>query len=381
MRVPPLEVILAWPTPNYTNPQTQGPTLVILNAVFLAIACLFVFLRIYTRLTITKWFGLDDILILAAFVFTFAMVVVVNIGALHWGWNRHIWDIPIAWTEGSLKLAYVSKILFMLAGNCTVLSLFTFYYRLIGESSMKWFRWVLHLALAFNITTFFVFLFLQIFICIPVHAAWTFPPPADAKCMNEGPVTMAGGAVKTTVDFMVTTLPIPLVLRMKMAPSQRYAVAGLLALGYAVTAAGAIRTYYAWKVFYSTYDATWWQTPAFLACTIENDVAIICACVPALRPLLAPIFKGRFGSLFTKVKTLSKTTASKGSSFPASSGYNRTTSNAGDVEHDTVGLDTLKSSSGTKLVIQQRTSFDMHESEYKGPNDLQPVHKTNYNAF
>jgi hypothetical protein len=88
-------------------------------------------------------------------------------------------------------------------------------------------------------------------------------------------VTIVGGIVKIVVDLLITTLPIPLILRMNMPRRQRYLVALLLALGYIVTAAGAIRTYFTWKAFYDTNDATWCQYAAFIAAAIENNVAVV----------------------------------------------------------------------------------------------------------
>jgi hypothetical protein len=121
----------------------------------------------------------------------------------------------------------------------------------------------------------------------PVQAFWEYPEQPGARCVNEGPVTLAGGLVKILVDLLITTLPIPLVLRMNMQRRQRYGVAFLLGLGYIVTTAGAVRSYYTWKTFYGTEDRTWFQYPAFLAAVVENDVAVVRS-VPAsvrVRPL------------------------------------------------------------------------------------------------
>lgn len=61
-------MILTWPTPNYVNPPTRGDALLIVNTVFIALVVIVVGLRMYTRLVIKRWFGLDDIFILIALV-------------------------------------------------------------------------------------------------------------------------------------------------------------------------------------------------------------------------------------------------------------------------------------------------------------------------
>jgi hypothetical protein len=63
-----LEAKANWPTPNYINPVTRGWDLVVANFVLLAFIFIIVGLRIYTRLRISRYFGVDDILILLATV-------------------------------------------------------------------------------------------------------------------------------------------------------------------------------------------------------------------------------------------------------------------------------------------------------------------------
>lgn len=92
---------------------------------------------------------------------------------------------------------------------------------------------------------------------------------------------MAGGIVKICVDLLITTLPVPLVLRMNMAKRQRYLVVLLLGLGYIVTAAGGVRAYFTWKAFYNTNDPIWFEYLAFIASTLENNLAIVyCTILP-----------------------------------------------------------------------------------------------------
>jgi hypothetical protein len=63
---------------------------------------------------------------------------------------------------------------------------------------------------------------------------------------------------------------------MKLDRWSKYGTVVLLGLGYIVTAAGGVRTYYTWKLYYdSNYDYTWMQYPAFLASAVENDLAVV----------------------------------------------------------------------------------------------------------
>jgi hypothetical protein len=68
MQMPPLAVIESWPPPNYVDPVTRGSANIIINLILFPLVCLFIALRVYTRLWIAKSFGADDWLILASLV-------------------------------------------------------------------------------------------------------------------------------------------------------------------------------------------------------------------------------------------------------------------------------------------------------------------------
>jgi hypothetical protein len=68
MRIVPIDVVLTWPPPNYTNPVTRGPTAVILIIVLSSFVVVAVSLRIYTRLCVQRWSGIDDLFMVLAVV-------------------------------------------------------------------------------------------------------------------------------------------------------------------------------------------------------------------------------------------------------------------------------------------------------------------------
>jgi hypothetical protein len=70
MKLPPLDVILTWPAPDYVHPETRGPALVIVNSIFISLVFITVAARLYTRIVISNWFGIDDVFILLALVGT-----------------------------------------------------------------------------------------------------------------------------------------------------------------------------------------------------------------------------------------------------------------------------------------------------------------------
>jgi hypothetical protein len=105
MQLPPAEVILSWPTPNYVDPKdVRGPTLPIITFVLFPIALLTVALRTFTRLFISKSFGVDDCFLLAAIVPTVACAALSLLALQRLEWNRHIWDVSPDLLTLGLKL-------------------------------------------------------------------------------------------------------------------------------------------------------------------------------------------------------------------------------------------------------------------------------------
>lgn len=129
------------------------------------------------------------------------------------GWDRHIYDIPMSKWGANLKIAMAAKLLFTAAATFTRLSLFTFYYRLVKDSSRQGFRWMVHLNVAYTVAIFFTFIFLGTFLCTPVHLYWTIG--AEGKCLDEGAATMAAGIINVTADFLCTITPMPLVAQVR----------------------------------------------------------------------------------------------------------------------------------------------------------------------
>jgi hypothetical protein len=124
MQLPPLSVLLSWPAPNYANPsEVRGPQLLIITLVFLPIAVLMVIIRTYTRLCISKSFGLDDVFLLMATVPTIGCAVLTNLAIRLWGWNRHIWDVKLDFLPLGLKVTIAVECLFAIAASCTKVSL------------------------------------------------------------------------------------------------------------------------------------------------------------------------------------------------------------------------------------------------------------------
>ncbi|KAJ8110526.1 hypothetical protein OPT61_g6656 [Boeremia exigua] len=334
MKLPPFDVILSWPKPNYTNPVTRGDALLIVNTVFIVLVVITVGMRMYTRLVIKRCFGLDDVFTLLALLFTIGLTAIVILANQKYGWDRHLWDIPLNKLVPTLKIAMAAKVVFTCAATFTRLSLHCLFYRLVADTGRQWFRVVIHVNVAYTIAIFISFIFLAIFMCTPVSDYWTIGSPADS-CLNEGTSTLVCGIINCVADLATTVTPIPLIIGLHMPRTQRCAIAFLFAMGIIVTVAGIVRTYFIYKSLILNYDNTWYAYPLWIAAAIEIDLGVICASVPVLKPLLTKIpfsLSGTFSggiSLGKKIigYSFTSTTSRMSSSAAESSRYQTSAAN------------------------------------------------------
>jgi hypothetical protein len=69
------DIVASWPEPNYVDPETRGNGIIVASILFGLLGTIATALRLYTRLFITRTFGLDDAFIIAAWVRFFFLVL------------------------------------------------------------------------------------------------------------------------------------------------------------------------------------------------------------------------------------------------------------------------------------------------------------------
>lgn len=167
MRLPPLEVMAQWPTPNYIDPATRGHGAMIVSTVTMSLAFVVVMLRLYTRFRVTYSAGVDDILIVFGLMFGIGMVVVTSYATEVWGWNRHIWDIPATWLPTLQKLNLCFQIMFSMSSSITKISLLWFCRRLLGagKGNFRVYNWAFIFSMIFVALSCVTFTLVSLFQC------------------------------------------------------------------------------------------------------------------------------------------------------------------------------------------------------------------------
>ncbi|QDS68660.1 hypothetical protein FKW77_001990 [Venturia effusa] len=266
------EAIPSWPTPNYVDPVTRGPLVYIATGIFFGLATLAIIVRLYARVFVRKWVGLDDYLIIFAWL-SFAS----NMATVFWGtarlhWDRHIWDLPPSVFTPGAQALFAARLFWCTSSTCVRLSILVLYYRLVEHVQVRQHKWILHVTTIFVILIYLTYLGTIIFACVPVKAYFIWPSPDT--CLKELYVVTILSAINTFSEALLAALPIPVLFQLRMKASQRCEVILLLCLGFLVATVGVVRTYFVYASFVSD-DLTWFAGPHW-----------ICACVPSARCLI-----------------------------------------------------------------------------------------------
>ncbi|KAJ4391468.1 hypothetical protein N0V93_005085 [Gnomoniopsis smithogilvyi] len=286
MQIPPLSVLSSFPAPNFVNPETAGPAAFITVSILLFLVTVLLGIRIYTRLWISRGFGLDDIFIMLAYIPTLAFAIISYVAQVDFHWGRHIWDVPLEDVTPSLQASLASQLMFDLSTTLTKLSMLALIWRVVSLNQGRYKYAVIVVALIVAIDGI-VFFFITTFQCSPPEAYWTLSiTPQD--CINEQKHLLAAGCINTTTDFLIVLLPIPFILRLNLPRRQQIIVGSLFAGGLFATAAGAVRTAITFSfTAVENVDKTRNAVPIIIASSLELFVGIICASITPTKPFFA----------------------------------------------------------------------------------------------
>ncbi len=75
------------------------------------------------------------------------------------------WYQAFDWIERANIIAFIAKLTFVLAATFIRLSLILFYYRLVRDSGITWFNWVLHFSVLWTLAVGITFVCFTIWLC------------------------------------------------------------------------------------------------------------------------------------------------------------------------------------------------------------------------
>jgi hypothetical protein len=262
------------------------------------VCTVFVLARGWARLgVLRKWF-LDDSLIVAAWVFSTAVCVVYSIAAASPDVRQAVVlsssiessdDTDLAGYDEAIRpyllRTYLGLIFYQLCLCLTKLAILTFYLRMFTTRPIE--RRLAWGTIIFVLLYGVPMLFMSTFQCHPAQGQFFGQP---MRCFSFTPLLISSASLHTITDAWLILMVIPCVANLDLPRRQKIALAIVLSLSVFVIAASLTRLQLSLHANYRPGGAGVQvrNTLGFFIMTIlECDIALICACAPTLRSLVA----------------------------------------------------------------------------------------------
>ncbi|RYP64723.1 hypothetical protein DL769_006571 [Monosporascus sp. CRB-8-3] len=270
--------------------------------VFFAVTPLFLAIRIWSRKQSPSGIGWDDWTIVISWVFA-QIVSGLMLGSCAYGFGQHIYNISPEDKLMALKLFYTAQTFYKLTMNLTKSSILLLYLRIFVQS---WFRITCYVLLGTILTYMVATTASSIWQCSPIARAWDKSLPGTCIDITANWYANAGFSIAT--DVVILTLPMFLIYQLQLPSSRKLALMVVFAFGISVTITNVVRMQT--LDFSSTSPDPTYDVASSAWTVVEQNVAVICACLPMCRCLLGRLFP----SVFDRAASAS---ASSSSSWPA----------------------------------------------------------------
>ncbi|KAI1213372.1 uncharacterized protein F4807DRAFT_456715 [Annulohypoxylon truncatum] len=252
-------------------------------AVFLAICPVVVGTRIWSRMGNGGKLGPDDYTILVALGCALASDGIM-LAACHYGYGRHLTSLSPKYKYQAFKYFYLCQVTYKACINLTKASILLLYLRIFGNT--KWLRWACRFVLTCVVMYCIASVTATIFQCTPVTKA--FDKGLKGTCIDNGHFWYANAGFSIATDVIILTLPMPLVYALQIPNVQKAALIMVFALGVFVVITSCLRVTTI-DLQATTPDPTY-EIASTMWTIIEMNVAIVCACLPQIRPLVVKWF-------------------------------------------------------------------------------------------
>ncbi|OGM50659.1 integral membrane protein [Aspergillus bombycis] len=285
---PPPEVMLAWPKPNMIDPESHGPSSIVLASVFGGIALVTVGVRLWARCVIQRRGGWDDLYAGLAVVPVLGLAVAFVLSSEVYGANLHTWDNTLPKLIAQRQVALAMETLYVVGSGLLRISVLLFYRRMGFRSVSQGFMLTTWVSIFSIIGYSIAFLAVIFGSCQPLHAFWDQIDPAWAashtwKCYNEAVHILVATSVALIQDVVVTTLPAILCWNLRISFREKIALGSIFVVGYLTAVIAGIRFYFVVRLYYFSYDASWDSWYCWMLGMMELLIAITCSSLPAAR--------------------------------------------------------------------------------------------------
>ncbi|KAK3329282.1 hypothetical protein B0H66DRAFT_579121 [Apodospora peruviana] len=262
-------------------------------ALFFVLTTSVVALRLWARIKLRSWSGIgwDDGTVLASWLFA-TIVSALMMAACSYGFGQHISNLSNSNKLTTLKLFYVAQAFYKLTINLTKASILLLYLCIFVKRLFRVACYaLLAIVLAYMVATFAS----SVWQCTPIPRAWDKSIPGTCISISANWHANAGFSIAT--DVLILALPMYPIYTSMLPGGQKVALIVVFALGLffptvltispVAPRSPASSTELTSHVPTDDIDSSIWTM-------VEQNLAIICACLPVCRLPLAYAFPAYF---------------------------------------------------------------------------------------
>ncbi|KLU85267.1 hypothetical protein MAPG_04295 [Magnaporthiopsis poae ATCC 64411] len=281
---------------DFANPQRNSvEAAYTIGSIGMTLALFFVFQRFYVKLVIRKKVGLDDGLLIGAWLGSIAIQALVLRSFAKGYMGVHGWEIPLdlfqqfAYTGG-----YVNSVVYPIP---TVLSKTVILLFLLEINAVqKWYRWSIYTTMFVVVAAGIGIFFASVFPCWPIAKSYDLAfPPNVGSCINRPAMYQATAALGVITDVMIIGIPVPMVLSLHISRNKKIGLLILFAIGSATVITSIVRLYLLITIL-DDVDQTWGGGPVSVWILVEANLLIMCACLSTLRHFFRAVAPGFLSS-------------------------------------------------------------------------------------
>ncbi|KZL65570.1 integral membrane protein [Colletotrichum incanum] len=263
--------------------QERQNSLVITACFFTGISTIVVIARTFVRAVLIRKPGLDDYSMLVAIIFTMGYLAEIFVGkANHIGFPMK--TLSFENMTNLLRTTLAIQVTYYVCITAIKISILCMYLRFAVTRSLN----VLCICtILFHLLFFFICIGVTLSQCQPLHKMWDLTQAVDGVCINTTAFFYFTSGFNIVTDIWILVLPIKTLSGILRPRREKIALGIIFGVGMFATITSIIRlhTIYTYTLaqdlFRESILVNIWSI-------LEINIGIICASVPALKPLFTP---------------------------------------------------------------------------------------------
>ncbi|KAK2616620.1 hypothetical protein QQS21_000443 [Conoideocrella luteorostrata] len=339
---------------------------VAVSNIFGIISAIFVIQRFAYKYWAKMEFGLDDWSTLLTIVVGVPTTIINAHGVAPNGMGRDTWTLTYENITEFGRFFYILEIIYFIEVALSKITILLFYIRIFPTTEVRRVLWG---TVAFTVLFGMAFTFSAVFQCAPIAYYWLkWDGTHQGHCVDINAIAWSNAAISIVLDAWMLAIPLWQLRTLNLDWRKKVGVGLMFSVGTFVTIVSILRLKSLVNFGSNSTNPTWEFFDVGIWSTVEINVALICACLPALRLLLVRLFPKLLG---TTQRYYAKYGGASGAN---KSTLRRTSRPLGTISESHVDRSQHRPEPPSKHIIFQKTFTVEYGEHHAGHDEAYMVH-------